>query len=160
LAVVIAEMTTEPQEVRGVARRLATMGITTALQLADIPIATARRQFSGVLERTVRALNGIACLGLEEFAASKEQIVCSRSFGDKPTELSSVSQAARRALERVFIAGHRYHRCGVMLGDFASERVAQFDLFDDEPPRKNTDRLMQLLDSLNQDGRAPVWFAG
>ncbi|MGP2740428.1 DUF4113 domain-containing protein [Serratia nevei] len=30
----------------------------------------------------------------------------------------------------------------------------------DAPPRKNSDRLMQLLDSLNQDGRAPVWFAG
>lgn len=204
---------------RRIARRLATMGISTALQLADMPAAAARRQFSVVLERTVRELNGIACLGLEEFAAPKEQIVCSRSFGDKPTELDSISQAvcahaeraaqklrgerqfcrhisvfvatspfaagetyysnqattrlamptqdsrdiiqaARRALERIFIASHRYQRCGVMLGDFTSERVAQFGLFDDAPPRKNSDRLMQLLDRLNQDGRAPVWFAG
>ncbi|EIH8433914.1 DUF4113 domain-containing protein [Escherichia coli] len=78
-----------------------------------------------------------------------------------PTQDSrDIIQAARRALERIFIAGHRYHRSGVMLGDFTSERVAQFGLFDDAPPRKNSDRLMQLLDSLNQDGRAPVWFAG
>jgi DNA polymerase V len=38
--------------------------------------------------------------------------------------------------------------------------AAQFGLLDDAPPRKNSDRLMQLLDSLNQDGRALVWFAG
>lgn len=63
-------------------------------------------------------------------------------------------------LERILIAGHRYHRCGVMLGDFTSEHVVQFGLFDDAPPRKNRDRLMLLLDSLNQDGPAPVRFAG
>lgn len=85
---------------RRIARRLATMGISTALQLADMPAAAARRQFSVVLERTVRELNGIACLGLEEFAAPKEQIVCSRSFGDKPTELDSVSQAVCAHAER------------------------------------------------------------
>ena len=62
--------------------------------------APARRQFSVVIERTVRELNGIACLGLEEFAAPKEQIVCSRSFGDKPTELDSVSQAVCAHAER------------------------------------------------------------
>lgn len=72
---------------RRIARRLATMGITTALQLADMPAVAARRQFSVVLERTVRELNGIACLGLEEFAAPKEQIVCSRSFGENVTPL-------------------------------------------------------------------------
>lgn len=47
-----------------------------------------------------------------------------------------------------------------MLGNFTSERVAQFGLFDDAPPRKNSDRLMLLFDTLNQDGRTPVWFAG
>ncbi|MFK3765671.1 DUF4113 domain-containing protein [Serratia ureilytica] len=78
-----------------------------------------------------------------------------------PTQDSrDIIQAAQWALERIFITSHRYHRCGVMLGDFSSERVAQFCLFDDVPPRKNSNRLMQLLDSLNQDGRAPVWFAG
>ncbi|BEM34813.1 hypothetical protein SME06J_35050 [Serratia marcescens] len=63
------------------------------LQLADMPAAVARRQFSVVLERTVRELNGIACLCLKKFAALKEQIVGSRSFGEKLTELDSVSQA-------------------------------------------------------------------
>lgn len=81
------------------------MGITTALQLADLPPDMARRRFSVVLERTVRELNGIACLSLEEFATPKEQIVCSRSFGEKTTDLDSVSQAicahAERAAEKL-----------------------------------------------------------
>ncbi|MCX2957972.1 MAG: DNA polymerase V subunit UmuC, partial [Serratia symbiotica] len=47
-----------------IARHLSMMGITTALQLADLPPAIARRRFSVVLERTVRELNGIACLSL------------------------------------------------------------------------------------------------
>ena len=45
-------------------------------------------------------------------------------------------------------AAKTWHKTGgVMLGDFSSERVAQFGLFDDAPPRKNSDRLMQLLDT-------------
>ncbi|WP_420705001.1 hypothetical protein [Serratia ureilytica] len=42
-----------------------------------------------------------------------------------PTQDScDIIQAARRALERIFIVGHRYHRCGVMLGDFTKGRCA------------------------------------
>ncbi|MGP0838099.1 hypothetical protein [Serratia sp. CY85251] len=66
------------------------MGITTALQLADMSPPMVRKQFSVVLEHTVRELNGIACLGLEEFAAPKEQIVCPRSLGKKPTDRDSL----------------------------------------------------------------------
>lgn len=56
-----------------IARHLSMMEIITALQLADLPrpSSVARRRFSVVLERTVRELNGIACLSLEEFATPK-----------------------------------------------------------------------------------------
>ena len=78
-----------------------------------------------------------------------------------PTQDSrDIINAAVRALDAVFIAGHRYHKCGVMLSDFHSERVAQFGLFDGSPPRKNSEQLMQLLDSLNHSGKGKVWFAG
>jgi len=50
---------------RKIGKRLAMMGITTALQLADMPPPIVRKQFSVVLERTVREMNGIPCLGLE-----------------------------------------------------------------------------------------------
>lgn len=38
--------------------------------------------------------------------------------------------------------------------------MAQIDLFDDCPPRRNSERLMATLDRLNQEGRGRVWFAG
>lgn len=60
------------------------------------------------------------------------------------------------ALDAVFIAGHCYQKCGVMLSNFHSERVAQFGPFDDAPPRKNSEQLMQLLDSLNLSGKGKV----
>jgi len=50
-------------------------------------------------------MNGIACLFFDEFATPKEQIVCSRSFGKKTTDLDSVIQAicahAERAVEKL-----------------------------------------------------------
>lgn len=72
-------------EVWGVGRRhserLAGLGIHTVRQLRDADTAMIRREFSVVLERTVRELRGTACLALEEVAPSKQQIMSSRSFG-------------------------------------------------------------------------------
>ncbi|PCR06332.1 DNA polymerase IV, partial [Klebsiella pneumoniae] len=50
------------------------------------------QNFSVVLERTVRELNGESCLSLEEAPPTKQQIVCSRSFGVKITEYESLRQ--------------------------------------------------------------------
>lgn len=49
------------------------MGINNALQLAELSPSFIRKQFSVVVERTVRELNGIPCLGLEEFTAPKNK---------------------------------------------------------------------------------------
>jgi nucleotidyltransferase/DNA polymerase involved in DNA repair len=46
-----------------------------------------------VLERTVRELRGEPCLDLEEFAPAKQEIVCSRSFGERVTEYEQMRQA-------------------------------------------------------------------
>lgn len=41
-----------------------------------------------------------------------------------------------------------------MLGDFYSQGVAQLNLFDDNAPRQNSEKLMEVLDHLNaKDGR-------
>ncbi|MBF4190064.1 anhydro-N-acetylmuramic acid kinase, partial [Serratia ureilytica] len=67
---------------------------------------------------------------------------------------------AVRALESIWQEGRRYLKGGVMLGDFSAAAMAQIDLFDDCPPRRNSERLMATLDRLNQEGRGRVWFAG
>lgn len=48
-----------------------------------------------------------------------------------------------------------------MLGDFFSQGVAQLNLFDDNAPRANSEKLMEVLDELNKkDGRGTLYFAG
>ncbi|EGA38246.1 DNA polymerase V subunit UmuC [Salmonella enterica subsp. enterica serovar Montevideo str. IA_2010008282] len=58
-----------------------------------------------MLERTVRELRGEPCLELEEFAPAKQEIVCSRSFGERVTDYEEMRQAiysyAARAAEKL-----------------------------------------------------------
>lgn len=92
------------EEIWGVGGRLSkklnTMGITTALQLAQANPAFIRRNFSVVLERTVRELNGESCISLEDAPPAKQQIVCSRSFGERITAYESMRQAVCQYSER------------------------------------------------------------
>jgi len=83
-----------------IAKKLSTMGITTALQLAQANPAFIRRNFSVVLERTVRELNGESCIALEDAPPAKQQIVCSRSFGERVTTYEAMRQAVCKHAER------------------------------------------------------------
>jgi DNA polymerase V len=58
------------------------------------------RRLSKTLERTVRELNGESCIGLEEVPPPKQQIVCSRSFGERITTLEAMHQAVCQYAER------------------------------------------------------------
>ncbi|EMM3524733.1 Y-family DNA polymerase [Klebsiella oxytoca] len=205
---------------RRISKKLEAMGIKTVLQLADTDIRFIRKHFNVVLERTVRELRGEPCLGLEEFAPVKQEIVCSRSFGGRITEYHEMRQAicsyasraaeklrgehqycrfisafvktspfalnepyygnsasvklltptqdsrdiieaATKCLDAIWKDGHRYQKAGVMLGDFYSQGVAQLNLFDDNAPRHNSEKLMEVLDHLNaKDGRGTLYFAG
>lgn len=53
-------------------------------------------------------------------------------------------EAAMRALDRVWISGHRYAKAGVMLNDFTPSGVAQLNLFDEIQPRANSKHLMRV----------------
>lgn len=65
---------------RRIAKRLNLMGIENALQLSRANPSLIRKNFSVVLERTVRELNGESCIPLEEIPPAKQQICCSRSL--------------------------------------------------------------------------------
>ena len=48
-----------------------------------------------------------------------------------------------------------------MLGDFYSQGVAQLNLFDENAPRHNSQKLMEVLDRLNaKEGSETLYFAG
>ena len=84
-------------EVWGIGRRIAKQlnedGITTILQLVQIDPATVRRRWSVVLERTVRELQGQACITLESQPPPKKEIAYTRSFGQPVTQLHELIQA-------------------------------------------------------------------
>lgn len=205
---------------RRISKKLDAMGIKTTLQLAETDIRFIRKNFSVVLERTVRELRGESCLGFEEFVPTKQEIICSRSFGERLTEYEHMRQAlcsyAARAAEKLraehqycrhisafvktspFSANERYYgnqamvklltptqdtrdiiaaatcclngiwrnglhyqKAGVMLGDFFSQGVAQLNLFDENPPRANSEALMQVIDDINnKKGKGTLYFTG
>ena len=95
---------TPVDEVWGVGRRIAarlnTMGIRTALELAECNLKTLRHQFSVVLERTARELRGEPCLALEQLPSPKKQIVVSRSFGQPVLTLDAVQSALSSFITR------------------------------------------------------------
>ncbi|MGR2855284.1 translesion error-prone DNA polymerase V subunit UmuC [Erwinia rhapontici] len=92
------------EEVWGVGRRISKklngMGIENALQLAESSLWVIRKNFNVVLERTARELRGEPCLGVEEFAPTKQQIMCSRSFGHRITDYEEMHQAICAYAER------------------------------------------------------------
>jgi len=100
---------TPVREVWGVGRRLNDhlnkAGINTALDLAKVNPQNIRKKFSVVLERTVRELRGERCLNIEDDISSKKQIVVSRSFGERVSNLDMlkpiVSNFAVRAAEKL-----------------------------------------------------------
>ncbi|HCD3955540.1 TPA: translesion error-prone DNA polymerase V subunit UmuC [Enterobacter hormaechei] len=116
---------------------LATMGIKTALALAEMDIRLARRLYGVTLERTIRELRGEACFALEEGTGAKQQLVVSRSFGSRVTQLAQMQQAvtkyATRAGEKlrqenrlakvvtVFIRSSAYDAGGVPYSNQATE---------------------------------------
>lgn len=96
-------------EVWGIGRRieeqLRAAGIVTAGQLAQLDPVTARTRWSVVLERTVRELQGVRCIDLDEASAPRQQIAFTRSFGAPVRDLrllvEAVTSFATRAAEKL-----------------------------------------------------------
>ncbi len=203
------------------AAKLRELGIRSAQDLKMADAQTLRQRFSVVLERTIRELNGIACIALEEAPPPKKQIVSSRSFGHlltaradlleavsayaaraavklrhegqaaggiqvfvatnpfipgepqyHPAALVSFSspthdtarliQAARSGLNRIFKAGFRYKKAGVMLVELVPRTVRQGELFglESAPDDDRRNRLLAALDSINaRMGKGSLLFA-
>ncbi len=212
---------TEVGEVWGVGRKIAAQlkeaGIETVLDLARLDPATVRRRWSVVLERTVRELQGMSCIGLDDQPPPKKEIACTRSFGQPVSELPALEQAistfasmaaqklrrqashtahvlvfihtspyrkgpqyarsitvplrsatsdtvsivhaALTGLRRIYRPGYLFIKAGVMLLDLHSAKLRQreLDLEPQETEDSTRERLMGVLDELNQRyGRGTV----
>ncbi len=149
---------------RRISKKLNAMGITTAKDLADQSTYIIRKHFNVVLERTVRELRGEPCLELEEFAPTKQQIVCSRSFGSRITEYMDMRQAvcafAERAAEKlrkerqyckqiaVFVRTSPHAEGEVFYGNQANGKLLT-------PSNDTRDIIRVAMDALDQ-----IWIDG
>lgn len=95
---------TPVEEVWGIGRKLTEklnkQGINWVADLVAANPKSLRRQYGVVVERTVQELRGIPCAELEQLAQAKQQIICSRSFGERITELGPMQQALAGYMER------------------------------------------------------------
>ncbi len=104
---------------RRLTAKLAALRIHTALDLARAERAVIRRRFGVVVERTVLELGGVSCLELEEVAPPRQNLCCSRSFGeltDDPGQLAeAVATHATRLGEKLRGAGQAASYLSVFL---------------------------------------------
>lgn len=82
-------------------KRLQLLGVKTALDLARTSTSFIRKNFGVILERTVREMNGESCIPIEDAPPPKQQIVVSRSFGERITEYDAMRQSVCAYVERV-----------------------------------------------------------
>lgn len=69
------------------------MNIQTVEDLRTANPEIIRKQFSIVLERTVKELNSIPCIDLENTENPRQQIMASRSFGSPVTSFADISES-------------------------------------------------------------------
>ncbi len=78
---------------RKISQRLAAMNITSALALSKSSPSVIRAVFGVVMERTVKELQGLSCLALDDIVATKKQIISSRSFGEMVRDFDGLQEA-------------------------------------------------------------------
>jgi DNA polymerase V len=86
-----------------ITKQLNDAGIQTVLELKNLDPAMIGRRWSVMLERTVRELQGIACIDLDHAPAPRQQIACTRSFGHAVTELQQLEEAVTEFASRAAV---------------------------------------------------------
>lgn len=86
-------------------KKLHAIGVYTANDLLQVPQATINLMFNKTMQATIAELRGISCIELKDNSANKQQIMVSRSFGQRVTCLEYMQEAlttyASRAAEKL-----------------------------------------------------------
>jgi len=158
---------TEVGEVWGVGRRIAKQvqdgGIHTALDLARMDPATIRRGWNVTLEKTVRELQGQPCIALDDAPSAKQQIACTRSFGQPMHELGplveAISEFAARAAEKLRKQSSMANELLVFMHTSPHRSGPQFSRSMVVPLRRPTDDTLALTQAA-ADGMRRMYAAG
>ncbi len=108
-------------------KKLRAMGIITALDLAKFGESAANSQFSVTLARTVSELNGIPALPWEDDIELNDQIIATRSFGekifDKETVIASLSYHVSRAVKKLRLQNAVAHSITIHIRTNANSKI-------------------------------------
>lgn len=188
---------------------LISMKIETVEDLRTANPRRMREQFSIVVERTVKELNGISCVELDGSGTPRQQIMVSRSFGQEVSNFDDLSEsiayfastaaeklrkddsvatslcvfiqtnpfkdkspqyqrslvvplseptadslklvnAALCGLGAIYRIGYSYKKSGVQLMGLLPKHAIQTALFDDTAEQDKSNKLMMLMDAVNQ----------
>ncbi|ENX23212.1 hypothetical protein F892_02459 [Acinetobacter vivianii] len=90
---------------RKIRQRLEKMNIYSVMDLVQADPKMMGKYFSVVMENTVKELQGMACLEIEDVIADRQQVLSSRSFGqpieDKNSLSGALTEFTLRAVERL-----------------------------------------------------------
>ncbi len=78
------------------------MNINTVYDLMTASPSHIQSVFSVVLKRTVLELNGISCIDIEHTPPTKKQIVSSRTFGQRITDIHDLKEAVIKRTQEAF----------------------------------------------------------
>ena len=129
------------------------LGIHSVWDLASQSSERIQSQFTIVVARTVMELNGIPCLELQEIAANKQQIVCSRSFSRRLTEYKELSAALAEFCSRAAEKLRKQHSVTGCITVFI--RTSPFNTQEPQYQRSATLKL----DTATQDTRTLITTA-
>jgi len=74
-------------------KRLTAIGVKTAYDFTQLPLAWVRKNMTVVGERTWSELRGMPCIAMEVVAPPKQSIMISRSFGKMIADFTTISEA-------------------------------------------------------------------
>lgn len=146
----------EVGEVWGIGRKLAprlnAMGIHTVRQLRDADAETLRVRFSVVLERTVRELRGISCLDMETVVPDRQQIMCSRSFGQLTRTRQELEEAVASYIGR---AAEKLRKQESLAG--AVQVFVRTNIFKPEAPQYQRSMTVPLPEATADTRVLTIW---
>lgn len=141
---------------RQLSKRLAQEGIHTILDVKTTDSERIRQAYGVVLQRTVLELNGISCIELDEQAPDKQQILCSRSFGQAITNEQHLGEAISTYVAR---AAEKLRQQGSVAG--AISVFIRTNPFRERDPQYSQHLLMPLTQASDDTlllTKAALWI--
>lgn len=130
------------------ARRLEGLGIDTPLKLRDADPHFMRGHFSVLMERTIRELQGMPCIDLEEGTPDRKSIISSRSFGRAIETEGEMREAVAVYTSRAAEKARRQNLAVVALAVFVETNA-----FKPSDPQYSNSRTVRLAVATADTGK-------